>query len=111
METIVKHCKNKVLSDCNAAINLKRIDLNESSNLLNNKDVNMGFGTMKMLLDLWKKDLITVKEHSQFLKDSKHFIISLLPKLFERIPHNFDKAKRISKKQKNWILYWNWFLL
>ena len=30
--------------------------------------------------------LITVKKHSQFLKDSRHFIISLLSKLFERIP-------------------------
>ena len=30
--------------------------------------------------------LITVKEHSQFLKDSRHFSISLLSKLFERIP-------------------------
>ena len=30
--------------------------------------------------------MITVKEHRQFLKDSKHFIISFLSKLFERIP-------------------------
>ena len=52
MEIIVKP---KVLSDCNAAINLKRIDLNESSNLLNDKVINIGFGTIKMLLDLEKK--------------------------------------------------------
>ena len=44
--------KPKVLSDCNAAVNLKRIDLSESSILLNNKGVNIGFGTTKMLLDL-----------------------------------------------------------
>ena len=77
--------KPKVLSDCNAATK-KRIDLYESSSLLNDKDVNIGFDTTKMLLDLQKKYLITVKECSQFLKDSKHFIISLLSKLFERIP-------------------------
>ena len=52
MEIIVKP---KVLCDCNAAINLKRIDLNKSSNLLNGKDINIGFGTTKMLLDLRKK--------------------------------------------------------
>ena len=52
MEIIVKP---KVLSDCNATINLKRIDLNESSNLLNGKDINIGFGTTKMLLHLRKK--------------------------------------------------------
>ena len=44
--------KPKVLSDCNAAVNLKRIDLSESSILLNNKGVNIGFGTTKMQLDL-----------------------------------------------------------
>ena len=44
--------KPKVLSDCNAAVNLKRIDLSESSILLNKKGVNIGFGTTKMLLDL-----------------------------------------------------------
>ena len=44
--------KPKVLSDCNAAVNLKRIDLSESSILLNNKGINIGFGTTKMLLDL-----------------------------------------------------------
>lgn len=32
-----------------------------------------------------KKDLISVKEHWQFLKDSKHVIISFLSKVFERI--------------------------
>ena len=31
-----------------------------------------------------KKDLISVKEHWQFLKDSKHFIISFLSTVFER---------------------------
>ena len=54
MEIIVKP---KVLCDCNAAINLKRIDLNKSSNLLNGKDINIGFGTTKMLLDLRKKKI------------------------------------------------------
>ena len=44
--------KPKVLSDCNAAVNLKRIDSSESSILLNNKGINIGFGTTKMLLDL-----------------------------------------------------------
>ena len=34
--------KPKVLSDCNAAVNLKRIDLSESSILLNNKGINIG---------------------------------------------------------------------
>ena len=42
MEIIVKPI---VLSDCNAAINLKRIDLNESNNLLNAKDMTIGFTT------------------------------------------------------------------
>ena len=53
---------------------LKELKLNESSNLLNNKDLNAGFGTKKMLLDLQKKYLITVKENSQLLKDSKHLL-------------------------------------
>ena len=52
MEIIVKP---KVLSNCNAAVNLKRIDLNESSNLLNSKVINFGYCTRKMLLDLQKK--------------------------------------------------------
>ena len=52
MEIIVKP---NVLCDCNAAVNLERIDLNGSSNLLNSKVINIGFGTRKMLLDLQKK--------------------------------------------------------
>ena len=44
--------------------------------LFNDKDVNIGFGTSKMLLDLPKK--IWLKEHIKFLKDSKHFNISSL---------------------------------
>ena len=52
MEIIVKP---KVLSNYNAAVNLKRIDLNESSNLLNSKVINIGYCTRKMLLDLQKK--------------------------------------------------------
>ena len=42
MEIIVKPV---VLSDCSAAISLKRIDLNESSNLLDAKDMTIGFST------------------------------------------------------------------
>ena len=90
MEIIVKP---KVMSDCNAAINLKRISLNESNNLLNDKVINIGFCARKMLLDLPQKDLITAKEHSPFLKDFKHFIISFLSKLFEITPQCSVKVR------------------
>lgn len=47
--------KPRVLSDWNAVISLKEINLNVTSNLFNNKDINTGFGTTRMLLDLHKK--------------------------------------------------------
>ena len=53
---------------------------------VNDRDINIGFNRTKLPLDFQKKDLIRVKQHSQFSKDSKNFIISLLSKLFKRIP-------------------------
>ena len=78
--------KPDVVNCCNSIANLKAIDLNEKSNFLKPKNMNLGFGARKCINDLKRSDLVSSKEITSYLNECITFVINIVFKLLEKSP-------------------------
>ena len=76
---------DQVLS-CSTVTDLQKIDLQDKSNFLKVKDINIGFATHECISGLKKVDAVTSKQVVQFINDVITFISSLLGRIFEKSP-------------------------
>ena len=74
--------KQDVLSQCKTGIQMKQLDLCKKDNLLNLKDINLGFAVPN-IADLRRNDTVKLAE---FKVGTQKFIIGMITKLFERSP-------------------------
>ena len=68
--------KPNLLQNCNSAKDMKTLDLNDKSNLLKLKDINIGLAVSSTLKELKRKDLITNGRIASFCYDAMLFIRS-----------------------------------
>ena len=77
--------KQDVLSHCKTGIQMKQLDLCNKDNLLNLKDINLGFAVPNIIVKL-RSDDVTLAEVKEFKVGTEKFIIGMITKLFERGP-------------------------
>ena len=78
--------KQDVLSQCKTGIQMKQLDLCNKENLLNLKDINLGFAVPNIIAKLRRNDTVTLAEVKEFKVGTQKFIIGMIIKLFERSP-------------------------
>ena len=78
--------KQDVLSQCKTGIQMKQLDLCNKENLLNLKDINLGFAVPNIIAKLRRNDTVTLAEVKEFKVGTQKFIIGVIIKLFERSP-------------------------
>ena len=64
---------------------MKQLDLCNKDNLLNLKDINLGFAVPNIIAKL-RSDIVTLAEVKEFKVGTEKFIIGMIAKLFERSP-------------------------
>ena len=64
MQSIVKA---GIVVNCSLAIDLKCIDLDDKNVIMKPKDMNIGFGTRNIIIELKRKDVITNTQTANFL--------------------------------------------
>ena len=77
--------KPDVISKCETASQLKNI-LNNADNMLNTKEVNVGFVASKSIEKLKKKDQVSKTEVASFKSNVKKFVITTVNKILEKSP-------------------------
>ena len=78
--------KQYVLSQCKTVIQMKQLDLCNKDNLLNLKDINLGFAVPDIIAKLRRSNTVTLAEVKEFKVGTQKFIIGIIAKLFERSP-------------------------
>ena len=78
--------KQDVLSQCKTGIQMKQLDLCNKENLLNLKDINLGFAVPNIIAKLRRNDTATLAEVKEFKVGTQKFIIGMIIKLFEWSP-------------------------
>ena len=82
MQLIVKH---DIVANCFSAIDLKCVDLEDKSVIMQLIDMNIGFGTRNIITEFKRKDAITNTQTANFFTVTK-FLISMVKKLFHKSP-------------------------
>jgi hypothetical protein len=77
--------KSNIISNCKSGSEMMKINLSAEANVINVKDVTVGFAAETTLTDLKRKDKVNGKQVIAFKKDCQKFLIALVSKLFERI--------------------------
>ena len=75
-----------ILSQCKTGIQMKLLDLCNKENLLNSKDINLGFAVPNIIAKLRRNATVTLAELKEFKGGTQKFIIGMMVKLFERSP-------------------------
>ena len=83
MQLIVKH---DIVANCFSAIDLKCVDLEDKSVIMQLIDMNIGFGTRNIITEFKRKDAITNTQTANFFTNVTKFLISMVKKLFHKIP-------------------------
>ena len=91
MQLIVKP---DIAANCSSAIDLTCIDLDDKNVIMKPKDMNIGFGTRNIIIELKRKDVITNTQTANFFTDVTKFIIFLVKQLFDKNPveHNIRNS-------------------
>ena len=90
MQLIVKP---DIVANCSSAIDLKCIDLDDKNVIMKPKDMNIGFGTRNVITELKRKDVITNTQTANFFTDVTKFIISMVKKLFDKSPLEYNVVR------------------
>ena len=90
MQSIVKA---GIVVNCSLAIDLKCIDLDDKNVIMKPKDMNIGFGTRNIIIELKRKDVITNTQTANFFTDVTMFIISMVKKLFGKSPFEYNVVR------------------
>ena len=76
--------KQDVLSQCKTGIRMKQLGLCNKENLLNLKDINLGFVVLNIIAKLRRNDTVTLAEVKKFKVGTQKFMIKMIIKLLER---------------------------
>ena len=83
MQLIVKH---DIVANCSSAIDLKCVDLEDKSVIMQLIDMNIGFGSRNIITEFKRKDAITNTQTANFFTNVTKFLISMVKKLFHKSP-------------------------
>ena len=64
---LLKNLKPDIAANRSATIDLKCIDLDDKNVIMKPKDMNIGFGTRNIIIELKRKDVITNTQTANFL--------------------------------------------
>ena len=91
---LLRKLKPDIAANRSSAIDLKCIDLDDKNVIMKPKDMNIGFGTRNIIIELKRKDVITNTQTANFFTDVTKFIIFLVKQLFDKNPveHNIRNS-------------------
>ena len=72
------------MCQCKTGIQMKQLEFCNKENLLNLKNINLGFAVLNIIAKLRRNDTVTLAEVKEFIVGTKKFMIKMIIKLFER---------------------------
>ena len=89
MQLIVKP---DAVANCSSVTNLKWIDLDDENVIMKPKDMNIGF-SVQNITELKRKNVNTNTQTAIFFTDVTKFIISMVKKLFNKSPLEYNVVR------------------
>ena len=104
MQLIVKH---DIVANCFSAIDLKCVDLEDKSVIMQLIDMNIGFGTRNIITEFKRKDAITNTQTANFFTNVTKFLISMVKKLFHKSPLECNVVRNSVIVDRQFLVYEN----
>ena len=80
--------KFSVIGKCKSGAQIAGLDLSDLSILLDAKNIKMGFAMEEIVQKLIRKDLVTNHQLSNFQKEARALVVSILSKLLQKSPRS-----------------------
>ena len=90
-----KFIKKSVLAEVTSMAKLANIDVMKKENLLNAKDVDVGFAAKKLVTDLQRKKKVSERQILECQNECQVFLQSLTAKLLDRCPLQYPVVRNI----------------
>ena len=90
-----KFIKKSVLAEVTSMAKLANIDVMKKENLLNAKDVDVGFAAKKLVTDLQRKKKVSERQILEYQNECQVFLQSLTAKLLDRCPLQYPVVRNI----------------